>query len=619
MTMSDQPLKPRPPLDDAARELARETYAQLPTLSADTHVILVLGLGSGAVLERILAEHGPEPPDSRLDVYARIYGREQAKPRMRLPVWVLEPNPGVSEQVLAAMDAERALELRQLRIFSGPDALAQLERAIVDPWTPMLSDWVLSPDASWSQESLQEVLRRVQAARERRLALVTQRAADWRRRHRHEHDSRSAPVAISLRERFMSGKKLRILVLGTRFGVFTGHSSAYLRRAFELLGHDARLLEEKSDVERVTSDIVQQTVNEFMPDVIASINYSRGKYLARDNALDGIPFCCWIQDPWIIDELRRSDTRAKHGELDFYFSACDETIQQLGDLGYGDVPQLKAPTNPESFCPGEPTNTEQEYFGCEVSFVSTISSSAVQAIFSDDEPSPDDRPRCISYRDVYRQMTERLTRGQPALLPEDYRKILVQYVLPAGQSSSELSPEVEARLRLMTLMLEAEPGRVALRGFPVMWLLDAGHDVAFFGPGWEGHPILGQHTRGGIPYGEPLLGLLRASPIHLCIHGIWTLTMKVLDCFAAGTFPLVGWVESSRDTGPITEWYQEDRDVVLFRCREELLDKVAYYLRNPGERQAITNRGREITLRNFTYKNTAEAMLASIRSRFGAV
>ena len=91
--------------------------------------------------------------------------------------------------------------------------------------------------------------------------------------------------------------------------------------------------------------------------------------------------------------------------------------------------------------------------------------------------------------------------------------------------------------------------------------------------------------------------------------------MKVLDCLATGTFPMVQWIDPVRDTGPITDWFVEGRDVVLYRTRDELVDKCRYYLEHPDERQEIARRGREIVLKNFTYRHVAADILATVRSR----
>lgn len=112
-----------------------------------------------------------------------------------------------------------------------------------------------------------------------------------------------------------------------------------------------------------------------------------------------------------------------------------------------------------------------------------------------------------------------------------------------------------------------------------------------------------------------LASALRASKTHLCAHNTVSLTMKVLDCLATGTFPLVRRVEPGRELASIEDVYREDRDIVLFSSREELLDKTRYYLAYPKERRTIALRGREITLRNFTYEHLAAKILSAIRSR----
>ena len=49
--------------------------------------------------------------------------------------------------------------------------------------------------------------------------------------------------------------------------------------------------------------------------------------------------------------------------------------------------------------------------------------------------------------------------------------------------------------------------------------------------------------------------------------------------------------------------------MVFFRTKEDLINKVKYYLENDEERKRMSNIGREISLREFTYTGLANRFL----------
>lgn len=573
-----------------AQRVADEAFASMEALNPDSSSLLVLGIGSGAFLNRLLVAYGPSSPADE--------PKHEALPTKRVPLWVVEPDDSLVQQASAQYDWSLALQSGQLQIFSGENALHRLEQAIAEPWAAPPTQFSSSPDTQWDQRGMQAAVERVTAAANRRGNAVRALAEVWRAQH-------AEPTGGAWRERYDEGKKIKVLLLSTRFSLFTRHCVSALGRAFERLGHDAHVLLESSDAQRLGPQVLQETVHDLAPDLIVTINYPRNFFHRWGCNLDGIPLCSWVQDPPI--ELRRAEAHSHHTELDFFFSNVREYSEEIEQLGFGTAPILMVPTDPEVFAPGEPTERERERYGCDVSYVSTILERVVSDLFRPSRDMQDPRAQRM-YETTYRIVEERLANGDSPPTPQEYRDIILQFV-----GTTTPSPSQEAGVKQMMVHLEDEVGRMAIRGLPVEWLVRAGHAVGFYGLGWEEHPVLGEHLRGVIPYGPPLATLLRASSLHLCNHEWSMLTMKFFDCSATGTLPLVRWVDPERDTFPIADRYEEDRDIICFRSREELLDKARYYLSHPGERQRIAARGREITLRNFTYTHAAETMLSGLR------
>lgn len=603
-----------PGISPEVQALVENAFEKLPTLEPGTHAIAVIGLGSGALTDRLLSAYGPREGEFVQDDSTSTYRAAQWKAKRGLPVWVVEPETSLIERALSTFDWSEAVESGQLCFFAGPTALDELEQAVTHPLSIPFSHWVASPDSQLTAAQVQEATGRIQSATER-WTVAYSRAREMRKRQALAiQGDRSAPTTAAVwSERYQPGKRLRILVCGVRFGgSYLAQCSASLAQGFERHGHEVRLLQEVNNFQNITPASIQHTITDFNPELIVWINGTRSYCNSAGICTEGIPFCTWAQDPPIMVALRNPNAVSQRSELDFYISSAREWSDELERLGYGETPTVKVPTDPGLFSMSSHPGAVPFGREFDVSYIATLHPDAVRTLFeADSEPAGGPLEQKL-YRAVYEEQERRLANDAERLDDNDYRAIMAECLPPDRFSRlAETPKDMDAAIRT----LEEKPGRVAQRSVPLAWLSEAGHDLGIFGPGWEGHPVLGQYAHGLIPYGAPMAAMFRASRIHICIHSHWTVTMKVFDCLATGTFPLVYWVSAERDTDPITNWYQEDRDVVLFRYRDELLDKTRYYLKHPEERRKIALRGREITLRNFTYDHLAAEILSSIRGR----
>lgn len=70
----------------------------------------------------------------------------------------------------------------------------------------------------------------------------------------------------------------------------------------------------------------------------------------------------------------------------------------------------------------------------------------------------------------------------------------------------------------------------------------------------------------------------------------------------SGAFYLLDYVDE------IEAFFELDREIVCFSSRDELVEKVRYYLAHPDEREAIRAAGHERALRDHTWqKRLADA------------
>lgn len=96
-------------------------------------------------------------------------------------------------------------------------------------------------------------------------------------------------------------------------------------------------------------------------------------------------------------------------------------------------------------------------------------------------------------------------------------------------------------------------------------------------------------------YGAVYNAILSQAKIALCILSTInhdTYTRRCFEIPAAGTMML------SEYTDDLASMFEEDKEIVFFRSKEELVDKIKYYLSHDEEREQIAKAGRERVLKD---------------------
>ncbi len=59
-------------------------------------------------------------------------------------------------------------------------------------------------------------------------------------------------------------------------------------------------------------------------------------------------------------------------------------------------------------------------------------------------------------------------------------------------------------------------------------------------------------------------------------------------------------MEEQEKMDSITNYFKENEEIVLFHDKDDLLNKVQYYLDSPEERERIAENGKNVVIRNFS-------------------
>lgn len=163
------------------------------------------------------------------------------------------------------------------------------------------------------------------------------------------------------------------------------------------------------------------------------------------------------------------------------------------------------------------------------------------------------------------------------------------------------------------LRLGADVGFIGMcekdRAEKTLFLAERGVAVTIWGNGWE--KWAGKHSnlmvRGKPIYGEDYVKAINATKINLGFLRKLNrdeVTSRSAEIPACGGFLLAERTKRHR------EFFEEDKEAVFFGSKEEVLNKVRYYLQNEKERKKIAEAGRLRCLKSgYTHKVQLKKML----------
>jgi len=144
----------------------------------------------------------------------------------------------------------------------------------------------------------------------------------------------------------------------------------------------------------------------------------------------------------------------------------------------------------------------------------------------------------------------------------------------------------------------------------VKLLLPTDYNLHVWGMGWESF-IPSKYIKGTYLPNESLAGAYHSCCILLNDH--WEdmknrgfISNRIFDGLAAGAFIISDEVETLHDLLP--------NCVVTYHDRDDLLNKIEYYMNHPAERKEYITRGQNLVLTRHTFDNRIQTMIGFIES-----
>ena len=151
----------------------------------------------------------------------------------------------------------------------------------------------------------------------------------------------------------------------------------------------------------------------------------------------------------------------------------------------------------------------------------------------------------------------------------------------------------------------------------VLNLLAEDHDVYLYTYSEVDETLMPKvHRRPPVQVGEATSFIYAGTKINLniALKGIeGGTTQRIMDIMGAGGFVLTNYCEET------AELYEEDKEIVMFRTPEELIQKVDYYLEHEEEREQIARAGHEKAMNDYTYEKKIKRLLDWVTEDEGGV
>lgn len=397
-------------------------------------------------------------------------------------------------------------------------------------------------------------------------------------------------------------KKPRILFVTSYFTSVLKNHARNLRRSAEKMGLDTAIIMEQGSIFSLCHVDEYARLNSFRPDMIICIDHFRFEYQGYPKE---IIWVCWTQDP-ILDVMNPL-TPAKLGNRDFVMSHFT-TWQEFRDLGYPADRKMDAPipSNQEIYKPYSLTAEEKERYSCDICLVCHASDvdAHIQRIIGG---LPEDKREAIAF--VYKRYQRKVYEtGEPWYR----RELFEQLIAGTFQASSEMQWPDSFLKELaddMYLRFNQRVFREAL----VDWLLDAGFtNIRLWGNGWKKNPKYAPYAMGPAENGETLSKIYQASKIVVGNNVMTTAAARAWETMLSGGFYLSNYIPEEADITDIRKIVTVGEDVIMFYNRDDLIEKLHYYLEHEDERKIMIEKGRKVALEKMTFDVLIKKMLAEI-------
>lgn len=404
-------------------------------------------------------------------------------------------------------------------------------------------------------------------------------------------------------------KKPKILFITSRFTTALQYHTRDCRLAAEEMGLETELLIEKDRLSMGISMLMYlKKIMEFQPDIIFIIDHFRYEYQCLGK-FNNMVFVCWAQDP--INNIFSQETVQKLIERDVVISNFCGWKKFL-KIGYPEKRLISCclPANHKIYHPYLLSDVELEQYGCDICMVghNPGADKHIELFVENFSGELKDFVRDL-YQSYIRYARET---DQIFMRQEEFYFFIEEFA--AKFYGFKLKQNIlDVLSRDMREILNYNLFRELLAD----WLIKAGYtNIKLWGNGWKEMEKYRPYAMGPAENGEVLSKILQASKIVVGNNIALTGASRVAEAMLSGAFYLGNYVPEEEDMVNIRDYFTEGEELVIFRDKEDFLNKTAYYLEHESERRKLADAGRKKALEKLTYERFMHKVIEETAEMF---
>ena len=474
------------------------------------------------------------------------------------------------------------LEQKKVVVFDGMD-----EKSLKDFFLDLA---IIVPSILFGMTGLaryDEIVSEIRSMRAHKISLLAKALDVYYEDHDHQY----------YRELFSKEpSEIKVLLITSETTEINKFITRNWHEAFLELGYITELLIEKRPFERTTNHNVSQVLHEFKPDMIFMINWTASGMIEKGETLKNILWINRYRDS-LNNELHHAKPGYEYNNM-FILPVLFEWAEELKDIG---IPENRIFNTSDGVNISVFTKKAiiSRQYACDIVSVNNAVGSESFRM--------DYYLRSIkneAYKKVIMEMVDELT--------GTFSDEQIVFCMP---NSHDFIDKIEKKLLEHGGNLSAD-GKIYLdnffihlmdslcRGKIMEWIVDSGitSNIKLWGKGWPNIDKFKKYHMGIARHGDQLSSIYQGGKISIS-DNLWSLHERNYEIFAGGGFPLIRYVElpEVENSNKITNHFRENEEVVMFYSRDDLLNKIQYYLDNPEEREAIAEKGRQVVINNFSH------------------
>ncbi len=383
---------------------------------------------------------------------------------------------------------------------------------------------------------------------------------------------------------------------------WSGCYETVLERQLRALGHETVTYSRKCIHYTRDLELAQEFINLiYNEEAEAIISYNYFPIISMVCNTVNIPYYSWIFDSPHHTVYAKSSAYSCNHIFDFDRASAD----RLNRIGINTVKHMPLGVDWDSYA------REEDKYICDVSFVGSLYTDRHNHY---DAISLPDKLRCKADKFIQRQCfnyEEDLLRdfyydehgvyddGQLEVI----RNILYDSALLPGDDYIE---DIE---HIFTSAIMERKVTVIERSRLLNAVADTDCDFRLYtGSPLAEYPDLKEINRGYVDYYKemPLVFANSRINLNITLRSIHSgIPMRAMDIMGCGGFLLSNYQKE------LAEYFEDGKEVVMFRSLEDCIQKIKYYLAHEKERKAISEAGYRAVTKRFGYKDQLSRILGS--------